>query len=747
MAEEQAAENNGTGPTDPIDAAPTESTDSAAAGAPQAPEKPSTRVEHAYGADDITVLEGLEAVRKRPGMYIGSTGPRGLHHLVYEVVDNSVDEALAGYCDTIHVTLQADGGVRVEDNGRGIPVDMHPTEGKPTVEVVMTILHAGGKFGGGGYAVSGGLHGVGISVVNALSSRVETEIRRQGHVWRMSFANGGVPQTELVKGEETDRTGTTQTFYPDAGIFESTEFDFETLRARFQQMAFLNKGLRITLTDERSLENNEVQEDEIAGGEASGAKEAEGEGAVVGNLVEVAEDGEQLVATGGANPAELQAAEGTSKKRMVDYCYQNGLLDYVKHLNSGKKVEMVHEDVISFESEDTDRKMAAEVAMQWTTAYSESVHTYANTINTHEGGTHEEGFRAAMTSLINRYAREKEILKAKDENLSGDDIREGLTAVISVKLSEPQFEGQTKTKLGNSEARGFVQKIVTDQLGDWLERNPGPAKDVIRKAILAAHARMAARKARDNARRKSPLESFGMPGKLADCSSKDPSRCEVYIVEGDSAGGSAKQGRNPETQAILPLRGKILNVERARLDRALSNMEIQSMITAFGTGIGEEFDIAKLRYHKIVLMADADVDGQHITTLLLTVLFRYMRPLIEHGHVFLAQPPLYRIKWSNAPHDYVFSDTERDEAIAAGHAKGWRFPKDNGVQRYKGLGEMNYQELWDTTMDPEHRTLLQVSMDDAAAADEVFSMLMGEDVESRRSFIQQNAKDIRFLDI
>ena len=576
---------------------------------------------------------------------------------------------------------------------------------------------------------------------------METEIRRQGHVWRMSFAQGGVPQTGLVKGEQTDWTGTTQTFYPDAGIFESTEFDFETLRARFQQMAFLNKGLRITLTDERSLENNEVQEDEIAGGDVSGAQEADGEGAVVGNLKEVAEDGEDVLATGGANPAELQAAESSSKKRMVDYCYQNGLLDYVKHLNSGKKVEMVHEDVISFESEDTDRKMAAEVAMQWTTAYSESVHTYANTINTHEGGTHEEGFRAAMTSLINRYAREKEILKAKDENLSGDDIREGLTAVISVKLSEPQFEGQTKTKLGNSEARGFVQKIVTDQLGDWLERNPGPAKDVIRKAIMAAHARMAARKARDNARRKSPLESFGMPGKLADCSSKDPSRCEVYIVEGDSAGGSAKQGRNPETQAILPLRGKILNVERARLDRALSNMEIQSMITAFGTGIGEEFDLAKLRYHKIVLMADADVDGQHITTLLLTVLFRYMRPLIEHGHVFLAQPPLYRIKWSNAPHDYVFSDTERDEAIAAGQAKGWRYPKDNGVQRYKGLGEMNYQELWDTTMDPEHRTLLQVSMDDAAAADEVFSMLMGEDVESRRSFIQQNAKDIRFLDI
>ncbi|WP_246858684.1 DNA topoisomerase (ATP-hydrolyzing) subunit B [Citricoccus sp. SGAir0253] len=688
------------------------------------------KVEHEYGAGDITVLEGLEAVRKRPGMYIGSTGPRGLHHLVYEVVDNSVDEALAGYCDTIRVTLQADGGVRVEDNGRGIPVDMHPTEGRPTVEVVMTILHAGGKFGGGGYAVSGGLHGVGISVVNALSTRVETEIRRQGHVWRMSFANGGVPQGELVQGEETDATGTTQVFYPDPEIFETTVFDFETLRARFQQMAFLNKGLRITLTDERPIETNEVQQDEIAGDpEAEATAEAPEDAATE------------------ETPAPIGHELESHRKRTVDYKYDNGLLDYVEHLNSNKKVEMVHDDVIAFETEDTERKMAAEVAMQWTTAYSESVHTYANTINTHEGGTHEEGFRAALTSLVNRYARDKELLKAKDDNLTGDDVREGLTAVLSIKLSEPQFEGQTKTKLGNSEAKGFIQKIVSDQLGDWLERNPGPAKDIIRKAQLASQARMAARKARDNARRKSPLESFGMPGKLADCSSKNPVECEVYIVEGDSAGGSAKQGRNPTTQAILPLRGKILNVERARLDRALSNAEIQSMITAFGTGIGEEFDLTKLRYHKIVLMADADVDGQHITTLLLTVLFRYMRPLIENGFVFLAQPPLYRIKWSNAPHDYVFSDEERDQAIAAGLARGWRYPKDNGIQRYKGLGEMDYQELWDTTMDPEHRTLLQVTMDDAAAADEIFSMLMGEDVESRRSFIQQNAKDVRFLDI
>ena len=670
-----------------------------------------TATSREYGASDITVLEGLEAVRKRPGMYIGSTGPRGLHHLVYEVVDNSVDEALAGYCTHIEIVLQADGGVKVVDNGRGIPVDMHPTEHKPTVEVVMTILHAGGKFGGGGYAVSGGLHGVGISVVNALSSRVDTEVRRQGHVWRMSFADGGKPQGGLVQGEETTETGTTQTFYPDASIFESTDFDFETLRARFQQMAFLNKGLRITLTDERRAPEEPSEDDDL-------------------DL--------DTVPTEGEIPAEFHT---------VVYQYDDGLLDYVKHLNSGKKVDVVHEDVIAFETEDTERHIALEMAMQWTNAYSESVHTYANTINTHEGGTHEEGFRAAMTSLINRYAREKNIIKEKEDNLTGDDIREGLTAVISVKLSEPQFEGQTKTKLGNSEVKGFVQRVVTDGLGDWLERNPGPARDVIRKAISAAQARMAARKARDNARRKSPLESFGMPGKLSDCSSKNPERCEVYIVEGDSAGGSAKRGRNPETQAILPLRGKILNVERARLDKALGNAEVQSMITAFGTGIGEDFDIAKLRYHKIVLMADADVDGQHITTLLMTLLFRYMRPLIENGYVYLAQPPLYRIKWSNAPHDYVYSDRERDAKLLSGQAAGRRIPKDNGIQRYKGLGEMDYTELWDTTMDPDHRTLLQVTMDDALAADQIFSVLMGEDVESRRNFIQQNAKDVRFLDI
>ena len=678
-----------------------------------------------YGASDITVLEGLEAVRKRPGMYIGSTGERGLHHLVTEVVDNSVDEALAGHCSHIEITLQDDGGVRVRDDGRGIPVDMHPTEHRPTVEVVMTILHAGGKFGGSGYAVSGGLHGVGISVVNALSTRVDTTVMRQGYEWTISFGNGGTPTKELTRGPETDITGTIQVFYPDPEIFESTEFDFETLRSRFQQMAFLNKGLRITLSDERDIEVNRVVTDEIVHG-----------------------DSDEVDSATAAEPGEgTEAITQTPVGRVVVYQYDHGLLDYVNHLNAAKKAESVHDDVIAFETEDTERGIAAELALQWTMTYSESVHTYANTINTHEGGTHEEGFRAAMTSLMNRYAREKQLLREKDDNLAGEDIREGLTAVISVKLSNPQFEGQTKTKLGNTEARSFVHRVVTEHLGDWLERNPGSARDIVRKAQSAAQARMAARKARENARRKSPLETLGMPGKLSDCSSKDPSRCEIYLVEGDSAGGSAKRGRDPATQAILPLRGKILNVERARLDKALGNQEVQSMITAFGTGIGEDFTLEKLRYHKIVLMADADVDGQHITTLMLTLLFRYMRPLIEHGHVFLAQPPLYRLKWTNAPHDYVFTDAQREHALKEGRAAGRKLPKELGIQRYKGLGEMDYGELWDTTMDPQNRTLLQVSMEDAAAADEIFSILMGEDVESRRGFIQQNAKDVRFLDI
>jgi DNA gyrase subunit B len=618
-------------------------------------------------------------------MYIGSTGPRGLHHLVYEIVDNSVDEALAGHCDDINVSITPKGSIKVTDNGRGIPVEMHPVEKKPAVEVVLTVLHAGGKFGGGGYAVSGGLHGVGASVVNALSSDLRVEVARDGYLWTQEYKIG-VPQKPLAKGKKVDHTGTTIEFKPDGSIFETVEFDYETLRARFQQMAFLNKGLSITITDERN-------------------------------------------------------------GKTETYKYTRGLVDYVEFLNASKKIELVHNEIISLEAETSKKDMSIEVAMQWTNAYTESVHTYANTINTHEGGTHEEGFRTAITSLLNKYARANNLLKEKDENLSGDDVREGLTAVISIKLSEPQFEGQTKTKLGNTEAKTFTQKIVNDKLGDWLERNPPAAKDIVRKAIQAAAARMAARKAREATRRKGLLESGGMPGKLRDCSSRDPALSEIYIVEGDSAGGSAVSGRDPEHQAILPLRGKILNVEKARLDRALANTEVQALIAAFGTGIGEEFDVSKIRYHKCILMADADVDGQHIRTLLLTLLFRYMRPLIEHGYVYLAQPPLYRIKWTNSEHEYVYSDAERDIKLKEGAKAGRRIPKENSIQRYKGLGEMDYDELWSTTMDPARRTLLQVTLDDAALADEVFSTLMGEDVEARRSFIQKNAKDVRFLDI
>ena len=664
--------------------------------------------EQSYGASDITVLEGLEAVRKRPGMYIGSTGERGLHHLVYEVVDNSVDEALAGYADHIEVTIQADGGIKVVDNGRGIPVDEHPTEHKPTVEVVMTILHAGGKFGGGGYAVSGGLHGVGISVVNALSTRVNTEIRRQGYVWRMSFANGGTPITPLERGEATDETGTTQVFYPDPEIFETVEFDFETLRQRFQQMAFLNKGLRITLTDEREFATDEG--DEIAGGEEASDKKTKGH-------------------------------------RTVSYRYEHGLRDYVEYLDSAKKSDTINNEIIDFEAENDEGTMSVEIAMQWTTAYSSSVHTFANTINTTEGGMHEEGFRTALTSLVNRYGREKGIIRDKDDNLTGDDVREGLTAVISIKLTEPQFEGQTKTKLGNTEARTFVQQQVYSKLTDWLDAHPADAKAIINKGQAAQAARVAARKAREATRRKGVLESASMPGKLRDCSSRTPSECEIFIVEGDSAGGSAVGGRDPERQAILPIRGKILNVEKARLDRALSSDTIRSLITAFGTGIGEDFDISKLRYGKIVIMADADVDGQHIATLLLTLLFRYMRPLIEGGHTFIAMPPLYRIKWTNAEHEFAYSDKERDKLLAAGAAANRRLPKEGGIQRYKGLGEMNDHELWETTMDPERRILKQVTLDEAADADETFTILMGDDVDRRRTFIQRNATDVRFLDI
>ncbi|MFB0625813.1 DNA topoisomerase (ATP-hydrolyzing) subunit B [Streptomyces sp. AB3(2024)] len=655
-----------------------------------------------YDASAIQVLEGLDAVRKRPGMYIGSTGERGLHHLVYEVVDNSVDEALAGHADTIDVTILADGGVRVIDNGRGIPVGIVPSEGKPAVEVVLTVLHAGGKFGGGGYAVSGGLHGVGVSVVNALSTKVAVEVKTDGHRWTQDYKLG-VPTAPLAKNEETGEHGTSVTFWADGDIFETTEYSFETLSRRFQEMAFLNKGLTLTLTDER----------------------------------------ESAKATAGADDPEADAAE--PQARTVKYHYEGGIVDFVKYLNS-RKGELIHPTVIDVEAEDKERMLSVEIAMQWNSQYTEGVYSFANTIHTHEGGTHEEGFRAALTGLVNRYARDKKLLREKDDNLAGEDIREGLTAIISVKLGEPQFEGQTKTKLGNTEAKTFVQKVVHEHLNDWFDRNPVEAADIIRKSIQAATARVAARKARDLTRRKGLLESASLPGKLSDCQSNDPIKCEIFIVEGDSAGGSAKSGRNPMYQAILPIRGKILNVEKARIDKILQNTEVQALISAFGTGVHEDFDIEKLRYHKIILMADADVDGQHINTLLLTFLFRFMRPLVEAGHVYLSRPPLYKIKWGRDDFEYAYSDRERDALVELGKQNGKRI-KEDSIQRFKGLGEMNAEELRVTTMDVDHRVLGQVTLDDAAQADDLFSVLMGEDVEARRSFIQRNAKDVRFLDI
>ena len=573
------------------------------------------------------------------------------------------------------------------DNGRGIPVDDHPVEHRPAVEVVLTTLHAGGKFDGKSYAVSGGLHGVGVSVVNALSARLDVEIRRDGFVWRQSYLVS-VPAGPVTRGEPTDETGTTVTFWPDPDIFEETIWSFETLSRRLQEMAFLNRGLAITLTDERP--------DHING-----------------------------------------------EPHVASYRYEGGIADFVRYLNASK--EPVHETVIEFGDEAPG--ISAEIAMQWTGSYAESVHTFANTINTAEGGTHEEGFRAAVTTIVNRYAREQKLLREKDENLTGEDVREGLTAIIHVKLAEPQFEGQTKTKLGNTEAKSFVQKACNDHLRDWFERNPGEAKAIIIKATQAARARIAARQARDLTR-KNLMGGSGLPGKLSDCQSGNPAECEIYVVEGDSAGGSAKGGRDPKFQAILPIRGKILNVEKARIDRVLKNNEVQAMITALGTGIHDEFDVSKLRYHKIILMADADVDGQHIRTLLLTLLFRFMKPLVEAGYVYLAQPPLYKIKWERTAADYAYSDKERDAVIDAGIADGRKDPRPrDGVQRFKGLGEMNARELWETTMNPARRILLQVTLDDAAQADELFTVLMGEDVEARRAFIQRNAKDVRFLDI
>jgi DNA gyrase subunit B len=655
--------------------------------------KDSSKVARAYDASAITVLEGLEAVRKRPGMYIGSTGERGLHHLVYEVVDNSVDEALAGYCTEINVVLLKNGGVQVTDNGRGIPVDMHPVEKKPALEVVLTVLHAGGKFGDGGYAVSGGLHGVGVSVVNALSSDLTVLVKRDGFEWTQSYKLG-VPTAQLKKGSATSETGTQVTFWPSKEIFETTDFSFEILSTRFREMAFLNKGLKITLRDERPSH--------------------------------VDEKGEPL---------------------SVEYKYDGGIVDFVKHLNTTKGV--THKSIISLEAEDNKNKMSLEVAMQWNTGFSESVYTFANTINTQEGGTHEEGFRTALTSIVNKFGEEWGYIRKKEDRLTGDDIREGLTAIVSIKVGEPQFEGQTKTKLGNTEAKSFTQKALNDSVGAWFERNPSEGKEIVRKAIDAATARIAARKARDLSRsRKGLLEGRGMPGKLADCQWTEPEKCELYIVEGDSAGGSTKGGRDSRFQAVLPIRGKILNVEKARIDRVLQNNEVQALITALGTGIHDDFDLAKLRYHKVILMADADVDGQHIRTLLLTLLFRFMRPLIEGGFVYLAQPPLYKIKWGGKePVQYAFSDKERDGFIKIGTDSGKRLPKEDGIQRFKGLGEMPAKELWDTTMDPANRVLIRVTLEDAAAADDLFSVLMGEDVEQRRQFIQRNAKDVRFLDI
>ena len=657
-----------------------------------------------YDASAITVLEGLEAVRKRPGMYIGSTGERGLHHLVYEIVDNSVDEALAGYCDTITVELLPGDGVRVTDNGRGFPVDMHPTEKIPAVTLALTVLHAGGKFGNGGYKVSGGLHGVGASVVNALSERFVVDVRRDGYHWRQEFSLGD-PVYDLERLEPLgpdDQVGTTITFFASPKIFETTRYNWETLATRFREMCFLNKGLTIRMFDRRPEPTASDDDDDF--------------------------------------PDEVGHASD------VTYRFDLGLIDYVRYLTGTK--EPINPTVIALEAENVDANLAVEVAMQWNSSYAESVHTFANTINTHEGGTHEEGFRAALTNTVNRWGETWGLVKKREDRVSGEDIREGLTAIVSVKIAEPQFEGQTKTKLGNTEVKGFVQRVVNDRLGDWFEKNPAEGREIIRKSQQAATARAAARKARDLARnRKGLLGGGGLPGKLADCSSRNPAECEVFVVEGDSAGGSAKGGRDPRTQAILPIRGKILNVEKARLDKILANKEVEAIINALGTGVQEDFDTDKLRYHKIVLMADADVDGSHIRTLLLTLLFRFMKPLISGGYVYLAQPPLFRLRWTNAPHELAYNDEQRDRMRDEGIASGKKLPQVNPIQRYKGLGEMDAEDLWNTTMDPDQRTLLQVTLDDAAAADEMFSILMGEDVEQRRTFIQRNAKDVRFLDI
>ncbi|ABY91333.1 DNA topoisomerase (ATP-hydrolyzing) subunit B [Thermoanaerobacter sp. X514] len=627
-----------------------------------------------YTASQIQILEGLEAVRKRPGMYIGSTGSRGLHHLVYEVVDNSIDEALAGYCKNIVVTIHKDNSITVEDDGRGIPTDIHPKVGKPAVEVALTMLHAGGKFNNDAYKVSGGLHGVGVSVVNALSEKLEVVVKQRGKIFRQTYERG-VPKTDLEIIGETEETGTTITFKPDKEIFEETVFNYDVLAQRLRELAFLNKGINIRLIDER--------------------------------------DGKEEV-----------------------FNYEGGIISFVKYLNRNK--EVLHEEPIYMEAKNTDYEV--EVCMQYNDTYTENIFSFANNIDTREGGTHLVGFKSALTKVINDYARKYGIIKDNEKNLQGEDVREGLTAIVSVKLKNPQFEGQTKTKLGNSEMRSIVENVVIEKLSAFLEENPSVAKVIVEKATQAARAREAARKARELTRRKSALENTTLPGKLADCSEKDPSKCELFLVEGDSAGGSAKTGRNSRFQAILPLRGKILNVEKARLDKILSNEEIRAMITALGTGIGDEFDISKLRYHKVVIMTDADVDGSHIRTLLLTFFYRFMRPLIENGNVYIAQPPLYKITKGKKVY-YAYSDRELDRILNEIGRENYT------VQRYKGLGEMNADQLWDTTMDPEKRTMLKVTLEDAIAADEIFTILMGDKVEPRREFIEKHAKTVRNLDI
>ncbi|WP_024621725.1 DNA topoisomerase (ATP-hydrolyzing) subunit B [Metaclostridioides mangenotii] len=633
-------------------------------------------MEQEYGASQIQVLEGLEAVRKRPGMYIGSTGPRGLHHLVYEVVDNSIDEALQGYCTEIYVSINEDGSVSGVDNGRGIPVELHPKTGKSTLETVLTNLHAGGKFGGGGYKVSGGLHGVGVSVVNALSEWMIAEVRRDGKLYRQTYKKGIVQGALEVVGE-SDHTGTTIQFMPDTTIFEEVDFKYETLEYRLRELSFLNKGVRIIFEDKRAEHEN-----------------------------------------------------------IKEFHYTGGLIEYVKYLNKSRTG--IHDEIIYIDKKVND--CVIELAMQYTDGYTENIYSFANNINTHEGGSHLSGLKSALTKTINDYAKRNKYLKDGEASLSGEDVREGLTVVLSVKLTDPQFEGQTKTKLGNTFMRGLVDSVTMEELGSFFEENPTTARIVVDKALRAQRAREAAKKARELTRRKSVLESTSLPGKLADCAEKDPAKSEIFIVEGDSAGGSAKQGRDRHTQAILPLRGKILNVEKSRLDRILSSEEIKNMITAFGCGIAEDFDLEKSRYHKIVIMTDADVDGAHIRTLLLTFLFRYMRPLIEHGYVYAAQPPLYKIKKQKQEH-YVYSDEELTELLEEIGRTGV------DIQRYKGLGEMNAEQLWDTTMDPEKRTLLQVDIEDAVIADEVFSMLMGDKVAPRKEFIEKNAKYVRNLDI